>query len=120
MKIINYFLQSVIIYIFFFFGRIVGLKNGRKIFAFLFSLVGPLFKSRQVIDNNLNIFLARVPNRNKKEIVNNMWKNYGMTFIEYIFLSDLRTSIEFQYLMVYRMVYRSYVIFNDVVQGLII
>ena len=90
MKIINYFLQSVIIYIFFFSGRIVGLKNGRKIFAFLFSLVGPLFKSRQVIDNNLNIFLARVPNLNKKEIVNNMWKNYGMTFIEYIFLSDLR------------------------------
>ena len=28
----------------------------------------------------------------KKEIISNMWKNYGMTFIEYIFLDHLRNS----------------------------
>ena len=26
----------------------------------------------------------------EEEIISNMWKNYGMTFIEYIFLKNFR------------------------------
>ncbi len=89
-KIINYFFQSLVIYLFFIIGRILGLKISRKFFAFLFSFIGPIFKSKKIIKNNLNIFSNQISDLDKKQITNNMWKNYGMTFIEYIFLSDFR------------------------------
>ena len=86
MKILNYFLQSIIVYFFFLLGRILGLKISRKIFSLLFSIVGPFFKSKKVIEKNLINFSRKVVNVNKKNITNDMWINYGMTFIEYIFL----------------------------------
>ena len=91
-KIINYFFQSILIYLFFFIGRIVGLKVGRKIFANLFTLIGPLFKSNKVINKNLDIFIKESPDYDKKEIIKGMWRNFGMTFIEYIFLFYFRNN----------------------------
>ena len=91
-KNINYFLQSILIYIFFLIGSIIGLKASRKIFSSIFSYIGPFFKSNNVIKNNLTIFSNNVPDINKKKIIIDMWKNYGMTFIEYIFLNKFRRS----------------------------
>jgi len=91
-KTINYFFQSLIIYLFFFIGRILGLKLARKIFASLFTIAGPIFKSKNIINKNLDIFSLKDPNLNKNEIINNMWKNYGMTFIEYIFLNNFKKN----------------------------
>ena len=92
-KKINYFVQAFFIYLFFFIGRIFGIKISRKIFSFLFSFVGPFFKSKKTIDKNLNIFKKNISLVEKNRIIHNMWKNYGMTFIEYIFLSHLRNNI---------------------------
>jgi Kdo2-lipid IVA lauroyltransferase/acyltransferase len=92
-KKINYFVQAFFIYSFFFIGRIFGIKISRKIFSFLFSFVGPFFKSKKTIDKNLNIFKKNISLVDKNRIIQNMWKNYGMTFIEYIFLSHLRNNI---------------------------
>ena len=86
-RIINYFLQSILIYIFFIIGRILGLKISRKIFSTFFSTIGPFFKSKNIVKNNLNIFSQNLSNFEEKKIISNMWKNYGMTFIEYIFLN---------------------------------
>ena len=91
-KNLSYFIQAVFIYIFFFIARIVGLKIGRKLFSFIFLNLGPFFKSKNTIENNLKIFSDKISSLRKKEIINNMWKNYGMTFIEYIFLDHLRKS----------------------------
>jgi Kdo2-lipid IVA lauroyltransferase/acyltransferase len=85
-KIINYFLQSVFIYLFFIIGRILGLRTSRKIFATLFSVIGPFFKSKKIIKKNLSIFFRETPYLNEKKISHCMWKNYGKTFIEYVFL----------------------------------
>ena len=90
MKIINYFLQSLFVYLFFFLGRCLGLKISRKVFAFLFSYFGPFFKSKKIIKKNLNIFFNKISHLNEKKITGNMWKNYGMTFIEYIYLDYFR------------------------------
>ena len=89
-KTINYFLQSILIYLFFFIGRIIGIKISRKIYSLLFSFFGPLIKSKQVIRNNLNIFCQNTSDLEKIKIINEMWKNYGKTFIEYIFLDFFR------------------------------
>ena len=89
-KIINYLFQSLLIYSIFILGRILGLKISRKLFSFLFILIGPIFKSKKIVEKNLIIFLKKSPLKNKNEIINNMWKNYGKTFIEYIFLNYFR------------------------------
>ena len=89
-KTINYFFQSLLIYLFFFISRILGITLSRNIFSFIFTLIGPLFKSKEVIQKNLNIFSQNISEPEKKQISKNMWKNYGMTFIEYIFLDYFR------------------------------
>ena len=94
-KKINYFFQAFLIYIFFFIGRISGIKLSRKIFSFLFSLIGPFFKSMKVVNNNLKILSDNNIIFNKKKIITDMWNNYGMTFIEYVFLDKLRKDDSF-------------------------
>ena len=94
-KIINYFFQSIFIYLFFLLGRILGINLSRKLFSSLFIIVGPFFKSKKITENNLNIFLGKNSSVNKKKIINDMWKNYGKTFIEYIFLNRFRRENKF-------------------------
>ena len=90
LKIINYFFQSIIIYLFFFIGRILGLNLSRKLFSKMFIFFGPFFKSKKIIDKNLDIFLNKNSSVNKKQIIKSMWENYGKTFIEYVFLYYFR------------------------------
>ena len=91
-KRINYFFQAIIIYFFFLIGGILGLNLSRSFFSFLFCSFGPLFRSKKIINKNLEIFSNNVSPINKDEIINNMWKNYGMTFIEYIYLKNFRET----------------------------
>ena len=85
-KIINYLIQSILIYFSFIVGRILGLKISRIIFSNLFLLFGSYFKSKKIIRKNLDIFSQNNPNIDQKKIVHEMWRNYGMTFIEYMYL----------------------------------
>ena len=85
-KKISYFFQAVIIYLFFFVGKLIGLNLSKKIFAFLFKRLGPLFKSKSIIEKNLTNFNSNLTNEQKENIISSMWENYGITFIEYIFL----------------------------------
>ena len=91
-KSINYFVQALIIYLFFFIGKIFKISLSRMIFSSLFSLIGPIFKSKKIIKKNLEIFSPSISILERDKISKSMWKNYGMTFIEYIFLkiSDIK------------------------------
>ena len=89
-KSINYFVQALIIYLFFFIGKIFKISLSRIIFSSLFSLIGPIFKSKKIIKKNLEIFSPNISTLERGKISKNMWKNYGMTFIEYIFLNHFR------------------------------
>ena len=91
-KKINYFIQSILVYLFFIIGRILGLSLSRKIFSFIFMFIGPIFKSNKIIKKNLNIFSQNISTAEMNKINTNMWKNYGMTFIEYIFLDRFRKN----------------------------
>ena len=91
-KLANYFLQSLLIYLLFFLGLILGIKISRKLFSFIFSIFGPLFRSKKIINENLEIFSSKAKNIDKKNIISKMWENYGMTFIEYIFLNKFRKN----------------------------
>ena len=91
-KKINYFFQAIIIYIFFIIARLCGIKASRNIFSFLFSKLGPFFKSEKVIKKNIQIFNRNLSESEKTEIIKDMWRNYGKTFIEYIFLDTFKKS----------------------------
>ena len=90
MKIINYFFQSIAVYSFFLIGKILGLRISRKLFAWIFLTFGSFFKSKKIIKRNLKIFSNKSPQINEKLICSKMWRNYGMTFIEYVFLNYFR------------------------------
>ena len=91
-KTFTYFFQSIFVYIFFTFGRILGLKISQSFFSKLFQLLGPIFKSNKIVQENLNRFNPNLTKSEKKLIVSQMWSNYGKTFIEYVFLDKFKQS----------------------------
>ena len=85
MKILKYFLQSILIYSIFFLIKIFGLKISRIVFTYVFQKIGPMVKSKKTIEKNLKIF-KNDGKLIKDDIIKLMWSNYGKTFIEYMFL----------------------------------
>ncbi len=87
MKFFKYLIQAIILYFFFLVGKVLGLKISRILFSNIFIILAPLFKSKKIINKNLSIFNSDISKKEKDKIILSMWKNYGMTFIEYVFLS---------------------------------
>src|SRR6056300_1138455 len=92
MKIIKYFIQAFIIYIFFILIKILGLNVSRKLFAKIFQVIGPLIKSEKTVNENLEKFLSSYNEEQKKNIKKTMWSNHGKTFVEYLFLNKFREN----------------------------
>ena len=91
-KRIKYFFEALAVYLFFVIAKIIGLTLSRHFFSLLFRNIGPLIRANNKVDNNIK----KLPNLNsekeKNKIRNNMWSNYGMTFVEYVFLNKFRNS----------------------------
>ena len=94
-KFIKYLIQSIVIYFFFIIGKLLGLSTSKKFFSLVFEKIGPYFKSKIVIDKNLKIFNPDLTSDQKAIIINDMWRNYGMTFIEYIHLDFYKKKLNF-------------------------
>ena len=91
-KIVKYFFQAIIIYLFFIIIKLSGLKLSRSIFSYFFNKVGPLIKSNQIINENLQRFMGSYNENKKQKIKVEMWSNYGKTFVEYLFLKKFRQT----------------------------
>ena len=91
-KIIKYFFQSIIIYLLLIVIKLIGLKLGRNLFAYLFNKIGPVIKSKQIVDNNLEKFIGSYNESKKNYIKNKMWANYGKIFVEYLFLKKFKKN----------------------------
>ena len=92
MKTIKYFIQFLIISILFIIFKILGLGYASYISGKIVSLVGPFFRSKDLIKFNI---LRAFPNLRHKEIKNiskKMWNNYGRILAEYVFIKDFRNS----------------------------
>ncbi len=90
MKLIKYFFQFLLIMIFFLIFKILGYRISSNFGGKLFEIVGPLFRSKQLIHSNI---LKAIPNNNMKNIKNItklMWNNYGRVFAEYVFIKNFR------------------------------
>ena len=92
MNSIKYFLQFFIISIFFIIFKIIGLKFASNISSKIVSLIGPFFRSKKLIENNIRKAIPNLDSKELKKIVNNMWGNYGRILSEYVFIKDFRES----------------------------
>ena len=92
MKHLKYFFQFILIIFFFLIFKIIGIKLAIKLSGSLVKLLGPLFRSKKLIKENI---LKAFPNSTNDEIhsiTQNMWKNYGAILAEYAFIKNFRKS----------------------------
>ena len=90
MKIIKYFFEFISIISLFFIFKIIGLKNASNLGSILGKSIGPLFRSKEIIKQNIKIALGEIDKKEETIIINSMWSNIGRTFAEYVFLKDFK------------------------------
>ena len=92
MKIIKYLIQFIIICVFYVIFKIIGVKLSSFLSGKLFEIIGPIFRSKKIINNNIK---KAFPNYNSKEfnkIKSSMWNNYGRVFAEYLYMKNFRNG----------------------------
>ena len=90
MKYIKYFLQFSFVVIFFSIFKILGPKVSSNLGGKLFEIIGPIFRSKNIIKKNLQIAMNNISNQEINKISKLMWNNYGRVFAEYMFIKDFR------------------------------
>ena len=90
MKIIKYFFEFISIISLFCIFKIIGLRNASNLGSVLGQTIGPLFRSKKIIKQNIKIGLGEIDKKKEAEIINSMWSNIGRTFAEYVFLKDFK------------------------------
>ncbi len=90
MSYIRYFVQSIFVFFLFIIFKFLGLKASSSLGGKLFQLIGPIFRSKKLINNNIEKVFPHIDPENKKKIINSMWNNYGRVFAEYMFIKDFR------------------------------
>ena len=90
MKKFKYFIQAIIIFLFFFVFKILGLNISRKISSKIMQKLGVFFRSKKVIEKNFSYALPNISLEEKNKIISNMWSSYGKILVEYIFIKKFR------------------------------
>ena len=102
MKFLKYFLQFVVISLFFLICKIIGYKNSSNLGASIVGKIGPFFRSKKTINKNLTIAFPQISDEKINFITKNMWENYGRILADYVFLKDFR-----------KLKLKEYIRFND-------
>ena len=92
MSKLKYFVQFILIILFFLIFKILGLKLASFISGKFFQLIGPIFRSQKLIHSNIKKAFPKIDERNLKNITKSMWNNYGRVFAEYMFMKNFRND----------------------------
>jgi KDO2-lipid IV(A) lauroyltransferase len=92
MKNVKYFIQYILIISLLLVFKVIGHKNALTLSSKLFSLFGPLFRSKKIIYSNLTNAFPNLSEFEKSRITRAMWGNYGRILAEYIFIKNFRDS----------------------------
>ena len=90
MKLIKYFFQFLVIMFFFLIFKILGLRYASYTSGKIISILGPLFRSKNLINANILKALPNISQDEIKIISKKMWNNYGRILAEYVFIKDFR------------------------------
>ena len=92
MKFIKYFFQFLLSLFCFVLFKIFGVKFSSNLSGKIFEYVGPFFRSKKIIDENIKRAIPNITIENLNKIKNSMWNNYGRVFAEYIFIKNFRSG----------------------------
>ena len=92
MKNIKYFLQFVVTIFCFVIFKLLGPNLSSSLSGKLFELIGPFFRSKEIIHSNIKRGIADVHPEKLENITKQMWNNYGRLFAEYMFIKDFRNG----------------------------
>jgi Lauroyl/myristoyl acyltransferase len=73
-------------------GKRRGYKNASNLGKLIGEKVGPKFKSKNIIERNINLILPEAKSEGVEEIIKKMWGNYGRILSEYVFLKEFRNG----------------------------
>ena len=90
MKYIKYFIQFLFVILSFLIFKILGPNLSSKISGKIFELIGPYFRSKEVIDSNIKKAFPNINTLALRKISSSMWKNYGKVFAEFMFMKNFR------------------------------
>ena len=90
MKNFKYFIQFCLTIFSFLIFKILGPNLSSKLSGKIFELIGPFFRSKQIIHSNIKRGVPDISSENLKNITRMMWNNYGRLFAEYMFIKDFR------------------------------
>ena len=90
MKKIKYILEFFFIIILFSIFKLIGYKISSNIGSIIVSIIGPLFRSKKMIRNNIQKSLSLDDDSKISKIINAMWSNYGRILSDYIFIKNFR------------------------------
>ena len=90
MKFIKYFFQFLFSVFFFMIFKIIGPNLSSNVSGKIFEIIGPFFRSKKIIHDNIKRAIPDINENYLKKIENSMWNNYGRIYAEYLFLKDFR------------------------------
>ena len=85
MRIIKYFIEFILIIIFFFIFKILGYKNATNFGEIICKKFGPLFRSNYKIKKNLENSKIGNSEKDRKIIINNMSKKLIFSSLDIYF-----------------------------------
>ena len=87
MKIIRYFLEFILVIFFFSIFKIIGLKLSSKLGEIIGRYFGPLFRKKAIAKKNILIAFPNINETSIDQIIDDMWRNIGSIFGEYIHIN---------------------------------
>ena len=92
MSKLKYLIQFILIILFLFIFRILGLKAASSIGGKIFQIIGPIFRSKKLIQSNIKKVFPEIESAQLNKITSSMWNNYGRVFAEYVFMKNFRNN----------------------------
>ena len=100
MKKIKYLIEFFFIIILFLIFKLLGYKIASNFGSFIVSILGPIFRSKKIIRNNIQKSLSLTDDNEISKIISKMWSNYGRILSDYIFIKNFRLGKLDQYIQI--------------------
>ena len=90
MKNVKYFFEFLVILILLIIFKITGYKIASNLGNSIGKMIGPKFRSKKVIVDNIKNFKPDIKENEINKIVKKMWGNYGRILAEYVHIPEFR------------------------------
>ena len=100
MKLVKYFFEYIFITVLFIIFKIIGYKNASELGEKIGKIIGPLFRSKKKIINNLKNSNIGENDHERNKIIKDMWGNYGWILAEYPYLKKFNEKIYDNYISI--------------------